>query len=281
MERIWVPAAIAFVAWLVALSLQLADLGTARFDSRRLARGTRTVVRLHPVAWVVPTSAAVIVGLGVGLDYVSRLIVDARTVPSLLVAVLLVVGVVAAWLIVTVAVTKPPADSYRAIRDELVDLAGTRVHQDWLDSLRARLLTLDREGDLGQVLPAPSLRATLGWVVRRPQRIVPPAFAVVLLVLASVAAEATSAPVTGSTAEAIAPWAVVLAAVAVVLSCVLAVSGARASITLVAAVRATQIEHRSDVEHLLAEAERSARKPVAGLGDRVARALQILREQQG
>src|SRR3954467_11455737 len=97
------PAA-AFGLWLIALSLQLADLGTARFDSRRLARGTRTVVRLHPVAWVVPITAAVLVGLGVGLDYVSRLIVDGGAVASLLIALLLVVGVVAAWLVVTVAV---------------------------------------------------------------------------------------------------------------------------------------------------------------------------------
>lgn len=266
------PAAIAFVAWLGAFSLQLADLGTARFDSRRLARGTRTVVRLHPVAWVVPMTGFAIVGLGIGLDWVTRLLFEGQlVVPAILAAFLLGVGLVAAWLIVTVAITKPPADSYRAIRDELIDLAGTRVQQQWLDGLRARLLALDRAGDLAEHLPGPSFPAALGWVFRRPQRIVPPAFAVVLLVFVAI----------GSAADPVRAWAVVLAAFAVVLSCVLAVAGARASLTLVAAVREAQIEHRAELEHLLTEAERSSKKPVAGLGDRVTRALQILREQQG
>lgn len=266
------PAAIAFASWLGAFSLQLADLGTARFDSRRLARGARTVVRLHPVAWVIPVAAAVAVGLGIGLDYVSRLLFDdGRVVTAIFAAFLLVVGIVAAWLVITVAVTRPAADSYRAIRDELIDLAGTRVHQDWLDGLRQRLAALDRDGDLAEQLPAPTLRAAVGWVFRRPQRIVPPAFAIVLLVFVAIAVASDPAHV----------WVAPLAAVAVALSLVLAVWGARASLTLVAAVREAQVEHRADLQHLLTEAERSSKKPVAGLGDRVARALQILREQQG
>lgn len=266
------PAAIAFAAWLGALSLQLADLGTAHFDSRRLARGARTVVRLHPVAWVIPVAAAALVGLGIGLDYVSGLLFDeARVVTAIFAAFVLVVGIVAAWLVITVAVTRPAADSYRAIRDELIDLAGTRVHQDWLDGLRQRLAAVDRDGDLTGRLPGPSLRAAFGWVFRRPQRIVPPAFAVVLLVFVAIAAASDPAH----------RWFVALAAVAVGLSLVLAVWGARASLTLVAAVREAQVGHRADVQHLLAEAERSSKKPVAGLGDRVTRALQILREQQG
>jgi hypothetical protein len=267
----WMPAAIAFVAWLGVFSLQLADLGTARFDSRRLARGARTVVRLHPVAWVIPVAAFAIVGVGFGLDYATRLLSDGEVVASLVMGLLLVVGAVAAWLVITVAVTRPASDSYRAIRDELVDLAGTRVNQEWLDGLRARLGALDREGDLTESLPGPTWRASIGWVFRRPQRIVPPAFAIVMLVFVAIAA----------TRDPGHEWLVVLSAVAVALGCVLAVAGARASVVLIAAVREAQVGHRSDVEHLLSEAERSSRKPVAGLGDRVARALQILREQQG
>ena len=37
---------IGFAVWLAAFSLQLADLGTARFDARRLARGKATSVRM-------------------------------------------------------------------------------------------------------------------------------------------------------------------------------------------------------------------------------------------
>jgi hypothetical protein len=40
------------------------------------------------------------------------------------------------------------------------------------------------------------------------------------------------------------------------------------------------LKQRSEVEDLLIELEKSSRKGVAGLGDRVTRALQILREQQ-
>lgn len=265
------PAAIAFAAWLGVFSLQLADLGTARFDSRRLARGARTVVRLHPVAWVIPLAALGVIGVGFGLDYATRLLSTGEVVASIVVGLLLIVLAVTVWLVITVAVTKPPTDSYRAIRDELIDLAGTRVHQDWLDGLRARLGALDAQGGLAEPLPEPTLAATAGWVFRRPQRVVPPLVAVVMLVLVAIAASGSP----GSAGN------VVLSAVAVVLSCVLAVAGARASLTLVAAVREAQVGHREDVEHLLVEAQRSAKKPVAGLGDRVARALQILREQQG
>ena len=266
------PAAVACAAWLGAFSLQLADLGTALFDSRRLASGARTVVRLHPVAWVVPVAAIAIVGAGIGLDGISRLLFDGRdSVAAVLAAFLLVVVVVAAWLIATIAVTRPAADSYRAIRDELVDLGGTRVHQEWLDGLRGRLGALDRAGDRTAPLPDPSFLASVGWVFRRPPRVIPPALAVVMVVVAAVAASTDSGHA----------WFVALAVVGVVLSMVLAVAGARASLALVAAVREAQVEHRSAVEHLLTEAQRSSKKPVAGLGDRVARALQILREQQG
>lgn len=265
------PPALAFGAWLVTLSLQLADLGTARFDSRRLAKGTRSVVRLHPVAWVVPLAALVAVAAGFGLDYATRLLADGDVVTSLVVGLIVMVGIVAAWVVVTAAVTKPPVDSYRAVRDELVDLSGTRVQQAWIDGLRERLAVLDRDSERGRPLPEATLRSAVGWVFRRPQRVVPPAVAVVLLVMVAIAAVRDPSHA----------WAVLPAAAAVVLGCLLAVAGARASLTLVAAVRQTQVEHRADVEHLLAEAARSAKKPVAGLGDRVARALQILREQQG
>jgi len=59
-----------------------------------------------------------------------------------------------------------------------------------------------------------------------------------------------------------------------------AVLGARASLVLLAAVRETQLQYRREAEQLLIEAEKTSRKPVAGLGERVTRALQILREQQ-
>ncbi len=270
------PAA-AFALWLVALSLQLADLGTARFDSRRLARGQRsghtgTVVRLHPVAWVIPLAALVVVGLGLGLDWEARLLFDdGEPLAAVVVAIMMLVGLVAAWLAITVAATRPAADSYRALRDELLDVAGTRVPQERLDAMRARLSTIDDDRDRTPPPPGASTRTVALWVFRRPQRVLPVLAAVLQLVVVSIAAAEYSGR----------DWTIVVGIVAVVLSTVLAIAGARASLVLLNAVRTMQVEQRAEAVHLLAEAEKTSKKPVAGLGERVSRALQILREQQG
>jgi hypothetical protein len=262
---------IGLAVWLLALALQFADIGTARLDYRRLARGNRTVVRLHPVAWVVPLAALAIVGLGFGIAWGSHLwFVEDRPVAALLVALLLAALVVGGWLVVTVAATNPAADSYRAIRDELVELRGARVQQEWVSGLRDRLIALDDAG--GRMPPVDlSLRSTALWVVRRPQRLIAPLLPLVTIIPLALAA--------GEHAEALPLIAAAIAAV--VLSAVLSVVGARRSLELLAAVREAQVQFRSEAEQLLIEAEKISRKPVAGLGDRVTRALQILREQQG
>jgi hypothetical protein len=273
----WMLPAAAFGLWLIALSLQLADLGTARFDARLLARGTRTVVRLHAVAWVVPLAALVVVGLGLGLDWESRLLFEERDpLAAVLVAIMMLVGLVAGWLAITVAATRPAADSYRALRDELVDVAGTRVQQERLDEMRGRLAAIDDDRDRtppprSASARAVALRVSLTYTVQRPQRVLPPLAGVVLLIFASIAA--AEHPGRG--------WTVALAIAAVLASTVLAVAGARASLVLLNAVRDAQVEYRAEVVHLLTEAEKISKKPVAGLGERVSRALQILREQQG
>jgi hypothetical protein len=265
------PAA-AFGVWLVALSFQLADLGTARFDARLLARGTSTVVRLHAVAWVVPLAALVVVGLGLGLDWEARLLFDEREpLAAVVVAIIMLVGLVAAWLAITVAATRPAADSYRALRDELVDVAGTRVQQERLDGMRARLSAIDDYRERTPPPPGASTGAVALWVFQRPQRVLPVLAAVLQLVVVSIAAAEHSGR----------GLAIALAIAALVLSTGLAIAGARASLVLLNAVRDTQVEYRAEVVHMLTEAEKSSKKPVAGLGERVSRALQILREQQG
>ncbi|MEQ1737678.1 MAG: hypothetical protein ABL886_14890 [Rhodoglobus sp.] len=272
MEFIEMPAALAVIVWLGAFSLQLADLGTAKFDSRRLARGARTLVRLHPVTWVVPLGAASIVGLGFGIEYAQRLLFDdGRPIQALIVGFVLVVAVVAGWMLVTTAAMSPAADSYRAIRDELVELHGSRVQQSWLDGLRSRLDAIDESTRRTPAAPVLSWRSAARWTFRRPQRVVPVLAALVMFILLSVDTVGASGR----------EWMPVLSGIAVLLSGTLSVLGARASIVLLTAVRETQLVYRSEAEQLLVEAGRSSRKPVAGLGDRVTRALQILREQQG
>jgi amino acid transporter len=289
----WTPPVVTAAAlgslWLIALATQLADLGTARFDARRLARGTRSAVRLHPVAWTIPLAAIVIVATAMGADAAAHQLFELGSpLPALLTALMTAVLLVTGWLVVMGAVTHPAADSYRVIRDELVDLHGVRVHQDVLDELRLRLDAIEESG----TRPEPSVEepgsqhepaadelgsrrepaveetaaAAVRWVFRRPQRIVPPVLAIAALIALAVS---------GASA-----WVIVAGVVAVLLSVLLALAGARASLRLLAAVRATQHGYRAEALQLLADAEKTSRKRVQGLGDRVSRALQILREQQ-
>ena len=215
MNQSWTPVAIASALWFLALTLQLADLGSASFDFRRLARHARTVVRLHPVAWVVPVGATVLVGVGLGVDFAGRLFEQDSPLGAIIVSTLLVVVAVAAWLVITVAVTRPSADSYRAIRDELLEHAGTRVQQDWLDELRVRLVDVDRDSERSKPPVAVTWGSAVRWVFVRTQRVVPPLFALGLLVTVCIAAA-------GDPRYA---WIVIPASGALVLSCVLAVTG--------------------------------------------------------
>jgi len=75
-------------------------------------------------------------------------------------------------------------------------------------------------------------------------------------------------------------WLPIALLVAFAVSGLLALASARASLASKTAWHAVYLKQRTEVEDILIELERASRKGVAGLGDRVARALQILREQQ-
>jgi len=64
------------------------------------------------------------------------------------------------------------------------------------------------------------------------------------------------------------------------ISYLLALKQARFALAAKAAWHAVYQKQRLDAVKLIEELERSSRKGVAGLGDRVARALQIIRDQQ-
>jgi ABC-type transport system involved in cytochrome bd biosynthesis fused ATPase/permease subunit len=75
-------------------------------------------------------------------------------------------------------------------------------------------------------------------------------------------------------------WVILVALLTVIASVIFGIAAVRASSALRSAVRSTQDVYRRELVGLIIEAERSSKKRVAGLGDRVARALSILREQQ-
>ncbi|MGJ8721675.1 MAG: hypothetical protein ACSHW9_07480, partial [Salinibacterium amurskyense] len=117
---------------------------------------------------------------------------------------------------------------------------------------------------------AATVSAALQLSVRTPHRLIAPVLAVVLVVVSGIAAGQDSAS----------PWVVLGAVLAVVVSVVVGIVAAQASLALAMSVRSTQDVYRGELMSLIVEAERSSKKRVAGLGDRVNRALSILREQQ-
>lgn len=156
----------------------------------------------------------------------------------------------------------PKLSAYLAIRDELVDLSDARLSAEQLAGLRERLAALD-EREAAHSVPAGRGANAQLWR-GSPWRLIP-------VVLAAV-------PVVLSAGR---PLLVLIGLVLPVVAYLLALAAARASVAAAGARAVVRDAQRAEIEELLREAARSSRAPVAGLGDRVRRALQILREQQG
>ncbi|MBH0100119.1 hypothetical protein I6E68_13330 [Salinibacterium sp. NSLL150] len=272
MESSWTALTVLAALWLIAFSAQLADYATARFDDLRLARGVRTRLRLHPVAWIVPTAGLGIVALTIAADWSTRLFFaePAQAPAAILIALSTVVVAVTIVAIIAVVVVRPPADSYRLVRDELIESAGLRIHQDQVDEFRARVSAIDGASRGRVNTGAGTVSAALQLSVRTPYRLIAPVLALGLVIAAVI--ETSQGSSQGP--------AVVIAVIALVASFIIGVSAAQASLALGASVRSTQDVYRGELMSLIVDAERSSKKRVAGLGDRVTRALSILREQQ-
>ncbi|MBH0131529.1 hypothetical protein [Salinibacterium sp. NK8237] len=272
MESSWTLLTVLAALWLVAFSAQLADYGTARFDHLRLARGVRTRLRLHPVAWTVPVAAVGIVVMAIAADWSTRLFFaePAQAPAATLVALSTVVVAVAIVAIIAVVVVRPPADSYRLVRDELIETTGLRIHQDQMDEFRARVAAIDAALHNDRITDNTKLAAVLRLSLRTPHRLIAPLLSVALIVTAAVQLAQGTQP----------SWVLGFTIIAFSVSINIGVSAARASLALGLSVRSTQDVYRGELMSLIVEAERSSKKRVAGLGDRVTRALSILREQQ-
>ncbi|EAR25159.1 hypothetical protein A20C1_01186 [marine actinobacterium PHSC20C1] len=272
MESSWTVLSFLVAVWLIAFSAQLADFATARFDHLRLARGVRTRVRLHPVAWVVPVAGLAFVVTAVGIDWSARMFFAEQTQfpAAVLIALSTVAIAVAVVAIIAVVVVRPPADSYRLMRDELIELAGVRMHQDQVDEFHARVSAIDAASKERRMPDSVTVPATLQLILRTPHWLIAPVVSLAVAISAIVEVVSDSSRL----------WMLALALLTLVISVSFAIAAARASMVLRAAVRSTQDVYRGELVGLLFEAERSSKKRVAGLGDRVARALSILREQQ-
>jgi hypothetical protein len=159
----------------------------------------------------------------------------------------------------------PQLSAFSMLRDELKDAAGARLPTDRLAHFRQRLAALDEREARRAVPPSRGANAQLWRGI--PWQLV----AVVLAFLPTVAVLAGGFPGVG----------VVLAGLLLPLvSYLLALAVARASVAAAGARSQLHSHQRAEITELLEQAARSSRQRVAGLGDRVARALHILRKQQ-
>ena len=152
-------------------------------------------------------------------------------------------------------------DGLLPLLTELQDATGIRHTPEEVADYRERLDAL-----AGEQTPPTDLSAN-AWLWRRsPGRLVPVLLSAVAVVLLFPLALRS-------------PLFLALLVLPVV-SYVLALAAARASVTAAAIAHVENARQRREIEALIEEAARSSRKKTAGLGDRVTRALQILREQQ-
>ncbi|MDH6180650.1 hypothetical protein M2152_000832 [Microbacteriaceae bacterium SG_E_30_P1] len=185
---------------------------------------------------------------------------------DLLLAVLLLAvwtGLLALQLadIVITASRLPQLSAFTSVKAELLEMESTRANAERLAALREQIAELDAR-ELARAIP-PGRGATAQLWRATPWRLAPTALALIPLALT------------------VGTWPLALAALPLpVVTYVLALAAARASVAAASARATVHEQHRAEIQELVDRVSRTARKRVAGLGERVNRALQILREQQ-
>jgi hypothetical protein len=278
----WAVAAIITAVWLLVALFELGDVATVFLDSRtardRDVPGRIARERTNELFWIVPVAALVALGIGIGIDQAGRYVSDEQSSPVhsgnlgtfelatlfLLGLAVLVVGI-AALALAAVAATDPI--SYSALRREMREYEDERITPKQFDRFKRRLTRIDRR-TRSRARPTAFLLTTPSIL-----RLVAILVGVAVVVTVAIAASLHPSPQTASLV-----W---LSIVAPVLSAILAILGIRLGLSSDAAWRRVYARQRIDILKLLDGFERSTRKRVPGLGDRVARALKILGRQQG
>jgi hypothetical protein len=273
----WSAASIVTGVWLLVALLQLGDVATAFLDSRtardRDIPGRIARERTNELFWVLPVAALVALGIGTAIDQAGRYFVPGHSyaLDSLALAPLFLLGLavlvigVATLALVAVAATDPI--SYSALRRELRDYEGERITPKQLDSFKARLTRIDRR-TRSRMLPNRVLLTTPSIL-----RLATIVLGIGVVVVCGVAQAVDPSVATASL--------VFVAILAPVLSALFAALGIRFALSSDAAWRRVYARQRIDILKLLDDFDRSTRKRVPGLGDRVARALRILGRQEG
>ncbi len=252
--------AVAVAGWALACLLQLVDVVTGH-QVRRAGRAAGTRDRDRILSWTIAVCSIVLVLLVVGVDLAARLLLDRS---ELLWGSLALVGLTTAAAVTALLAARAlrrPQTGYQVIREELRAQSGLRLAKGRIADYRAWLSAIDdRQNDLHRHVVAGR------WV-----RAVPVVVALLVLATAGWLASARALPW----------WQAVLCVILVVLSVWLAIWGARISLARNLAIHAVHQKQRAEALLALEELERKTPRKVAGLTERVSRALAILREQQG
>lgn len=267
----WVVATIVAGIWLLVVLLQIGDVATVFLDSRtardRDVPGRIARERLNELFWVVPVVALLALGIGVGVDHAGHLFFGIKNLElGSLFLLGIAVLVVAAGGLALAAVAATDKISYSALRRDLLERQGERLTASEVTAFRALLAKADARAR-NRMRPTRVL-LTIASVFRLASVVV--GLLVIVAVSIAVASESTADSASLVVASVIAP----------ILSAVFAALGIRYSVVSNTAWRRVYARQRVEIIRVLESYERASRKGVAGLGDRVARALQILREQQ-
>lgn len=259
-QELGIGLSLATAGWVLAFLLQLVDVRTGH-QVRRAGRAAGFRDRDRILAWTVTVCAIVLVLLVLGVDFAARLLLDRG---ELLLGLLLLIALAAAGAITALLAARAirrPQTGYQVIREELKGLAGTRLakgrlvdYRNWFEAVDARQNDLRQHVMVGR------------WV-----RAIPPVVAAVALSVAIWSCVSGATPA----------WEALLFLIPLALSVWLAVWGARISLARNLAIHAVQQKQRAELLLALDELERKTPRKVAGLSERVSRALAILREQQG
>ena len=303
-------AAYGIVISFVLVFLQVLDFGSSLLDMRGAhdfkLKGREARRRITEYVWSIPATVVLGLVLALGVDWAGRLFFeDVNIQGGLVVMVVLLLVALSGGLAIVYAIIRAETPSYAALRANLLEDIEQRVTSTQIDAFRLQLSEIDEKqryirfglrdrarmrrirGELDNLADGFRANPPVGLAAYRAirwrvvwaylwrgnfLRVVNPiiAAAVFLLLLATVV-------VSGEWQD---WWLPCLVLLGVAVSSGLALTSARASLASKTAWHAVYLKQRSEVEDLLIELEKSSRKGVAGLGDRVARALQILREQQ-
>lgn len=244
---------------------QIADIGTAWYDSRSARSGSArfTRRRAHEIFWVMPVAAlaAVIPAFGVALG-AGMVIDNGWGLAGGLILALAVMVIVAGLVVVgLVRLLTRDIQGYAALRLRVSDANARKVAKADIVRWREELAVIDER------------EAVRHESIARWLRLIPIVFSVLALAAIWVAlAQDFTLPVSLIVG--------ILSFLLPAISIVLANRAARLSLRARAEWALVNGRQRTELVQAIDELERRTNRGVAGLSDRVNRALQILREQQ-